>query len=131
MSRAMLLGGLVAVGFAVPPRHPAQMQGARPSRLEGSFEYIAPLTGQAIFANGRFVFLYGPVDGSGPMTSSAGTYEIARDTGSATIAYSTDPQLVGSSFRWTAGSWSGDTLAYIAMNDAGQVIEQGRAVKRR
>jgi hypothetical protein len=65
------------------------------------------------------------------MTSQAGTYQIARDTGLATVSYATDPQMVGARFRWTAVSWSGDTLAYVVLNEAGQAIDRGRAVKRR
>lgn len=131
MWRTMLLGSLLMFGFVVPHRDLHPRQRVRPSRLEGSFEYVAPLRGQAILASGRYVFLYGPADESAPMTSQAGTYQIARDTGVATISYATDPQMVGATFRWTAVSWSGDTLAYVVLNDAGQITDQGRAVKRR
>lgn len=131
MWRAMLLGSLVMLGFAAPHRDLGQRQGVRPSRLEGTFEYLAPLKGQAILANGRYVFLYGPADESAPMTGHAGSYQIARDTGSATISYATDPQMVGATFRWTAVAWSGDTVTYAVLDEAGQITDRGRAVKRR
>jgi hypothetical protein len=131
MWRTVLVGSLIMLGFAVPYRDRGRRQAVRPSRLEGSFEYLAPLRGQGIFADGRFVVLFGPADGSMPMTGHAGTYQIAQDTGSATIEYSTAPQTAGATFRWTAVSWSGDTLAYAVFDEAGQVMDRGRAVKRR
>jgi hypothetical protein len=41
--------------------------------MEGPFEYVGTLKGQSIMAGGRFVFLYGPSDGSASMTGVAGT----------------------------------------------------------
>ena len=102
----------------------------RPSRLEGTWEYVTPLKGQAVLLDGRFVFLYGPADGSAPMTSDAGTYRISRDTVAATITYSTDSTRVGMTPHWTIEAWSADTAAYVVWNDAGRVTSRGRAVRR-
>ncbi len=101
-----------------------------PSRAEGVFEYVGTDKGQSILENGRFVFLYGPVDNSTPMVSDAGTYTIARDTFTATITYSTVAGNVGNSVGWTAVSWSGDTLTYVLLDKARHEVGRGRAVKR-
>jgi hypothetical protein len=101
-----------------------------PSRAEGVFEYVGTMKGQSILENGRFVFLYGPVDNSTPLVSDAGTYMVARDTFRATITYSTVAGNVGNAVRWTTVSWSGDTLTYALLDAAGHEAGRGRAVKR-
>ena len=65
------------------------------SELEGIGEYVDDLMGQSIMTDGRYVFLYGPTDGSGPMTSHAGTYEITGDVATHTIYFHTNPDRVG------------------------------------
>ena len=131
MSRKILPGVLFAAACATSSPN-AGLQLARPiSPMEGTFEYVGTLKGQAILSNGRYAFLSGPVDGSAPMTGDAGTYSIVRDTATHRITYATSPQRVGTTYRWTAESWSADTLAYVVMNDAGQVTGRGRAVRRR
>jgi len=97
--------------------------------MEGTFEYVDNLEGQSILTDGHFVFLHGPADGSAPMTGEAGTYEIAHDTATHRIAYSTDSSRVGLVFKWTPESWSGDTIAYVVMNDAGEATGRGRSVR--
>jgi hypothetical protein len=105
-------------------------QSGAPSRAEGVFEYVGTQKGQSILENGRFVFLYGPVDNSTPLVSDAGTYMVARDTFTATITYSTVAGNVGNSVSWTAQSWSGDTLTYVLLDAASHETGRGRAVKR-
>ncbi|MDH3459322.1 MAG: hypothetical protein OER90_20965 [Gemmatimonadota bacterium] len=132
MSRATILGALFAIACGAPPPPNAdQQQGTSASPLEGTFEYVGTLKGQAILANGRFVFLYGPPDGSAPMTADAGTYQIAGDSATGKNLYSADTARVGVIYRWTAESWSGDTMAYVVMNDSGRVTGRGRALKLR
>jgi hypothetical protein len=99
--------------------------------MEGAFEYVGTLKGQAILAGGRFVFLYGPADGSGSMSGEAGTYRISRDTAVHTVTYSTSPERVGTTFMWTAESWTGDTLSFVVMNAERQITGRGRSVRRR
>jgi hypothetical protein len=100
------------------------------SPMEGIFEYVGALRGQAILSGGSYVFLYGPADESAPMTSDAGVYQISDDTAKNTITYSTDPETVGSVYRFTIESTSGDTISYVVMDEVGEVTGRGRAVKR-
>ena len=79
---------------------------------------------------GRYVFLYGSADESAPLTGEAGVYQISGDTAKHTITYSTNPERVGLVFMWTPESISGDTLAYVVMDEAGEVTDRGRSVKR-
>jgi hypothetical protein len=97
--------------------------------MEGTFEYVGSLEGQSILTDGRFVFLYGPADGSAPMTGEAGTYEITNDTATHRIVYATDSSRIGLVFKWTPDSWSGDTIAYVVMDDAGEVTGRGRSIR--
>ena len=100
-----------------------------PAWLEGVFEYVPPLRGQSIGLDGRFTFLYGPADGSGPMVSEAGTYEVSGDTVTNTVVYSSDTALVGRVFKWTVASFVDDTVAFVVLNADGEVTGQGRAVR--
>ena len=93
-------------------------------------EYLPPLRGQSMARDGRFVFLFGPADESGPMTGEAGTYEISGDTVTNTVLYSTDPERIGLVYRWTTESMTADTVAYVVMNEAGEVTGRGRSVLR-
>jgi hypothetical protein len=97
--------------------------------LEGVFEYTGTLQGQSILTGGRYVFLYGPADGSGPMTSHAGTYEISDGVVTHTILYHTDPGQVGGGFSWRLESMSGDTATYVTMDEAGEINGRGRSVR--
>lgn len=99
------------------------------SSLEGVFEYTGSLMGQSIMTGGRYVFLYGPPDGSGPMTSHAGTYVIADDLVTHTIRYHTDPERVGDVFSWRVESTSGDTITYVTMDEAGEPTGRGMSIK--
>ena len=101
------------------------------SRMEGQWDYVGSLRGQASVTDGRFVFLFGGPADTAAMTSNAGTYVITRDTASARIAYSTSKSNVGMTFRWTISGWSGDTASFVVMNDSGRVTARGRAIKRR
>jgi hypothetical protein len=110
MWRTEFLGVVFAIGCTAPPSDQNQKSTASATPMEGSFEYVGALKGQSILTGGRFVFLFGPADGSAPMIAEAGRYHIARDTATHTILYSTDSARVGLVFRWTPTSWSGDTL---------------------
>jgi hypothetical protein len=124
---ALVTGVVVAVAAA---RQPTRAPMAAPPSMEGTFEYVGTLKGQSVLGGGRFVFLYGPADGNGPMTGDAGTYRISRDTATHTVVYSTDPARVGTTFLWTPESWSGDTATYGVMNPQRQVTGRGRSVRR-
>ncbi|MGD8319592.1 MAG: hypothetical protein PVJ02_04045 [Gemmatimonadota bacterium] len=96
---------------------------------EGVWEYVAPTQGQSIARGGRFVFLFGPADGSASMTGEAGTYEIAGDTVKNTVRFSTDPDRIGYEYWWTLESESGDTLSYVVMNTQGEITGRGRSIR--
>jgi hypothetical protein len=96
---------------------------------EGVWEYVPPLQGQSIARAGRFVFLFGPADGSGPMTGESGTYQISGDTVKNTVRFSTDPDRVGYEYWWTLESQSGDTLGYVVMNPEGEITGRGRSIR--
>jgi hypothetical protein len=122
---------VVAAACAEPAEEPIQEADASAALVEGIFEYVPPFLGQSIAIDGRFVFLYGPTDGSGPMTGDAGTYEISGDTVTNTVIYSTDPERIGQVYLWTPEAMSGDTLTYVVMNEASEVTGGGRSVKVR
>ncbi len=96
---------------------------------EGVWEYVAPTQGQSIARAGRFVFLFGPSDGSGPMTGEGGTYEISGDTVKNTVRFSTNPDRIGFEYWWTVESQSGDTLTYVVMDTQGEVTGRGRSIR--
>lgn len=131
MRRTMVLAGALMITACTAPAEDAEPgAAAQASLMEGTFEYVDALRGQSIMRDGRWVFLYGPADGTAPMTGEAGTYEIVRDTAIHSVAYSTDPDRVGTVFRWTLGPVSGDTLGYVVMDETGRVTGRGRGVRR-
>jgi len=87
------------------------------------------MQGQSIAQGGRFVFLYGPADGSSPMTGESGNYEISGDTVKGTIRFCTNPDRIGLEYWWMIESVSGDTLSYVVMNPEGEVTGGGRSVR--
>ena len=133
MSRwTMLTTVLLAAACAAPvEEQPAQEPMGPADWQEGVWEYVAPTQGQSMAAAGRFVFLYGPADGSAPMTGESGTYEISGDTVKNTVRFSTSPDRVGFEYWWTLESRSGDTLSYVVMNPQGEVTGGGRSIQIR
>lgn len=111
--------------------HQSEPQPPAPSWEEGTWVYTGDLRGQSINAGGRWVYFYGPADGGGPMTAEAGTYVVAGDTATNTVAFSTDAGRVGQIFRYTATALAGDTMSYTVMDADGRVTGQGRAVRVR
>ena len=108
MSRTVITAILFAVvGCAPSAEEDAQVLDAQgsdaPSWLDGVREYVPPLQGQSMSLDGHFTYLWGPSDGSGPMISDAGTYEVSGDTVTNTVHYSSVPERVGVVFRWTPG----------------------------
>lgn len=101
------------------------------SELEGISEYVGGLRGQSIMTGGRYVFLYGPADGSGPMTSHAGTYEINGDVATHTIRYHTNPDRVGDVFSWKIESTAGDTINVVTMDASGEITGRARSLRVR
>jgi hypothetical protein len=122
---------LLLAAVASPSATTAPSPATSESMFEGTFEYIPPLQGQCIIVDGRFVFLFGPVDGSGPMVANAGTYRIVGDTVTSTVTYSTDAEQVGTSFRWTVEAVAGDTMTWVVVDRAGKVTNRGRSVRVR
>jgi predicted ester cyclase len=101
------------------------------NEVDGFYEYLSPLKGQAFNRNGRFVYLFGMEDGKAPMVSQSGTQTISGDTIKNTIDFSTDPKLVGTSYFWRFKSISGDTVTYETMDEKGTVTSTGRATRVR
>ena len=130
MRRIPFLSALFVVTACVAPEPEANAPGLDSvSNLEGVFEYTGGLMGQSIMTGGRYVFLYGPADGSGSMTSHAGTYVIADDVVTHTIRYHTNPDRVGDVFSWRVESTSGDTITYVTMDEAGEPTGRGMSIK--
>ena len=126
---AFLSALLVFTACAAPEAEANPQDSGSDSSLEGVSEYTGGLMGQSMMAGGRYVFLYGPADGSGPMTSHAGTYVIADGVVTHTIRYHTDPDRVGDVFSWKVESTSGDTITYVTMDEAGEPTGRGRSVR--
>lgn len=130
MRRIAFLSALFLVtGCATPEAEANPQSSGSDSSLEGVFEYTDGLMGQSIMTGGRYVFLYGPADGSGSMTSHAGTYVIADGVVTHTIRYHTNPDRVGDVFSWRVESTSGDTITYVTMDEAGELTGRGRSIK--
>ena len=131
MSRWSILGPVLLLAACTAPVEeqstPGQMGGA--DWQEGVWEYVPPLQGQSIANAGRFVFLFGPTDESGPMTGESGNYEISGDTVKNTVRFSTDPNRIGREYWWTLESRSGDTLSYVIMNPQGEITGRGRSIQ--
>ncbi len=103
-----------------------------PAAVDGIFEYLPPLKGMALAQGGHYSFVFGPADGSGPMTANTGTYRLVGDTVVNTILYSTDPaNPAGSSFRWIWKALSADTLGFSVLDPSGRVTFSGRTVRVR
>lgn len=98
-------------------------------KVEGIFQYLPPIKGQAVNRNGQFVYLFGPADGKGPMISQAGYYELNDGVVKNTISHSTDPKQVGTAYFWRVKSLAGDTLTYETLTEKGEVNGGGRAVR--
>jgi len=124
LSTLLLVVACTTSGAGAPP----QMSSAE-SELEGVYEYVGGLKGQSILTGGRYVFLYGPADGSGPMTSHAGTYVISGDVVTHTVLFHTDPDQVGTVFSWKVESTSGDTVTFVTMDETGQIDGRGSSVR--
>ena len=97
--------------------------------IEGTYEYLPPLKGLSSVRGGKFVFLFGPSNGKGPMVGNAGSYSISGDTVKNTFTYSTNPKEIGTSFQWKVKSWSGDTVTYVVMDNKGAVNGGGKAIR--
>lgn len=131
MWRVTVLAASFGLACAAPPEASQQEAPAPASPMEGTFEYFGSQKGMAALTGGRFLFLYGPQDGSGPMTAEAGTYQIVRDTATHTVVYSTDSARIGLVYKWTPESWAGDTVAFVIMDNAGQITGRGRSIRHR
>ena len=130
MRRIAFLSALLVVTACAAPEAEANPQDSgSDSNLEGVFEYTGGLMGQSIMTGGRYVFLYGPADGSGSMTSHAGTYVIADDLVTHTIRFHTDPDRIGDVFSWRVESTSGDTITFVTMDEAGEPTGSGMSVR--
>jgi hypothetical protein len=129
MSRLALIATVIfAAACAAPDAEPAEDTTEPAEWLEGVAEYVSPLQGQSISYGGRFVFLFGPEDGSRPMRGESGNYEILGDTAKNTIRFSTDPDRIGMEFLWTIESISGDTFSYVIMNPEREVTGRARSI---
>ena len=126
----LVLAAVVTVGCQ--PQSSGQgaaASGASP--LEGQWAYVGTLKGHASLVNGHFIFLYGGSADTATMIGTSGTYQIAHDTATGHVLYSTLHSEIGKTYRWTAESWAGDTISYVVLNDSGRVSGRGRAVKVR
>lgn len=99
------------------------------NKIDGVFEYLPPLKGQSINRNGKFTYLYGPADGSAPMISQAGTYNVADGIVKNTVTYSTETSQLGREYWWKVKSWDGDTVTFETMNVKGELTGGGRSIK--
>lgn len=128
---AFLWAILLVTACATPEAEATPQASSQDPDLEGIFEYFGELKGQSIMTEGRYVFLYGPADDSGPMTSHAGTYVISDEVVTHTIRYHTDPDQVGDVFGWKVESTSGDTVTFVTMDEAGEITGRGRSIRVR
>ena len=124
LSALLLVMACTSSEAGVPPQ-----TSSGESEMQGVFQYVGGLKGQSILTGGRYVFLYGPADGSGPMTSHAGTYVISGDVATHTVLFHTDPDQVGTVFSWKIESTSGDTVTVVTMDETGQIDGRARSVR--
>lgn len=131
MSRTTRLVGIVVIVASTAAAGELTQGGAgTQSPYEGVFEYVGKDKGLAILTNGRFSFVYGPADGSAPMSGDAGTCRIARDTATGNVTYSTVAERVGAVYRWRITSDVRDTVNYVTFDSTRKVVGGGRAVRR-
>lgn len=105
----------------------AKLDGA--SDIDGVYQYVAPLKGQGVNHNGRFLYLVGPADGSSPMAAHSGRQSVSGDTVKNIVEYSTDRKQIGTSYFWKITSISDDTTSYQIMDNDGKMTGTGKAVK--
>ena len=97
--------------------------------IEGTYEYLPPSKGMSSVRGGKFVFLFEPSNGKGPIVGRAGNYFMSGDTVKSTYTHSTNPKEIGTSFQWKVKSWSGDTVTYVVMDNKGAVNGGGKAIR--
>ena len=66
-------------------------------QIEGVFQYLPPLQGQAIMIDNYFSFVGGSSDST--MITEAGTYVESNDTIYNKVLYSSNPKLIGYEFK--------------------------------
>lgn len=97
--------------------------------IDGHYKYLPPTQGEGVNHNGRFLYLFGPADGKGPMISQAGSQTVSGDTVKNYIEFSTNSTQVGTIYMWRVTSWSGDTTYYETMDASGKAIGNGKVVR--
>ncbi|MBT6671503.1 MAG: hypothetical protein HN593_03215 [Lentimicrobiaceae bacterium] len=95
--------------------------------IEGVFQYLPPLQGQAIMIDNHFSYVVGLYDST--MVAQTGTYIEKNDTIYNEIIYSSNPELIGYKYKWSVESLNGDTLIYVIYNNEGEITRGGKSVR--
>lgn len=88
-------------------------------QIQGVFEYLRPNQGLSINFDNHFIFVYGDSDTS--MVCQAGTCTVSRDTVIFTAQYASNPELVGTSIRWSARFMNNDSIQCFIFDDSGNI----------
>lgn len=96
--------------------------------IEGFFQYLPPLQGQAVNLAGYYIYLFGTSENT--MSANAGTYINHNDTITDKYLFSTSPELVGGEFNWMNQSTVGDTFTYAILSDIEEEVPMtGQSVR--
>ena len=94
-------------------------QEAYDQQIQGVFEYLSPNQGLSVNYDKHFIFIFGNSDTS--MVCQAGSYTVSRDTVIFTTQYATDPELVGTSIKWSAPFTDNDSIKFFLFDDSGNI----------
>jgi hypothetical protein len=97
-------------------------QEAFDKQLQGVYEYLGPNQGLAANFENNFIFIFGDSDTT--MVCQVGTYTTTGDTVVYTTRFASDPDLVGSSIKWSPRFMNNDSVKTIIFDDHGNITSE-------
>lgn len=135
-SRPIVLAGL-AVVVSIGATDYSRTEHRAASPIDGVWEYVNPgMRGQSYLIEGRYVFFSYQTGAAANDTArrvfavDAGTFTVSDSLVTSRREYASDPRQIGQTWRWSY-TMKGDTAIYHVLNDAGQAMATGRAVRMR
>ncbi|GEM_PF-706591 len=91
-------------------------------QLQGVFEYLPPNQGMSAMFGNHFIFVFGDSDTT--MVCQGGTYTVSGEKVVYTTEYASDPELVGSTIKWSAQFLKDDNVKTIIYDDERNIINE-------
>ena len=91
-------------------------------QLQGVWAYLPPYQGMSAMLDNHFIFVFGDSDTS--MFCQSGTFITSGDTVIYTTQYSSNPELVGTSIKWSAHFLDNDSVKTIIYDDERNIINE-------